>query len=93
MGLSRELAWKLAVETVLGSAKMLRETGEHPSQLKDNVCSPGGSTITAVHTLDTAGFRGLVIDAVRNATLRTTEIAEEAIRERVDPDPTVNGKS
>ena len=77
MGLPRELAAKLAVQTVLGAALMIQETGEHPSKLKDDVCSPGGSTIAAVHTLDTAGFRGLTIDAVRNATLRTTEIAIE----------------
>ncbi|XP_075243323.1 uncharacterized protein LOC142337734 [Convolutriloba macropyga] len=78
MGLPRELAAKLAVQTVLGSAMMVSETTEHPSKLKDDVCSPGGSTIAAIHTLDTAGFRGLVIDAVRNATLRTTELALEA---------------
>jgi len=85
MGLPRELAAKLAVQTVLGSAQMVAETQEHPSKLKDDVCSPGGSTIAAVHTLDTAGFRGLVIDAVRNATLRTTELAMEA--------KTMNGSS
>ena len=61
MGLPRELAQKLAVETVMGAAKMVKDTGQHPSQLKDDVCSPGGSTITAIHTLDTHGFRGNVV--------------------------------
>ncbi len=63
-GMSRELAYKFAAQTVLGSAKMVLETGEHPAKLKDDVCSPGGTTIEAVCTLNKGGFQGLVIEAM-----------------------------
>ncbi len=63
-GMSRELAYKFASQTVLGSAKMVLETGEHPAKLKDNVCSPGGTTIEAVCALNKGGFQGLVVEAM-----------------------------
>jgi pyrroline-5-carboxylate reductase len=63
-GLPRAEALTLAAQTVLGSAKMLLDTGTHPGALKDAVCSPGGTTIEAVKALELHGFRGAVIDAV-----------------------------
>ncbi|XP_060069840.1 pyrroline-5-carboxylate reductase 2-like [Ylistrum balloti] len=74
MGLPRDLAVKLAAQTLLGAAKMVLETGKNPGQLKDEVCSPGGTTIAAVHKLEKGGFRGALIDAVEAATLKATEL-------------------
>ena len=67
-GLSRHIARKLALETVIGSARLVRETGEHPAKLKDAVTTPGGTTIAALAALESGGFRGLVFDAVHCAT-------------------------
>jgi len=64
-GLPRKTAYEMAAQAVLGSAKMVLETGRHPADLKDMVCSPAGTTIEAVGVLEEAGFRGAVIDAVR----------------------------
>ncbi|KAL3891381.1 hypothetical protein ACJMK2_003643 [Sinanodonta woodiana] len=74
MGLPRDLAIKLAAQTLLGAAKMVLETKKHPGQLKDEVCSPGGTTITAMHVLEKGGFRGALIDAVEAATLKAREL-------------------
>ena len=64
-GLPRAQAYEVAAQTVLGSAKMMLDTGKHPGQLKDEVCSPAGSTIKGMEVLEKAGLRGSVIDAVR----------------------------
>lgn len=77
MGLSRKLALKLAVQTIYGSAKVALQTGEHPGILKDKVCSPRGTTISAVHFLEQNGFRSTLMGAVEAATLRSRELASE----------------
>jgi len=67
-GLPRELATQLAAQTMLGAAKMVLETGEHPGTLKDMVTSPGGTTIEGLHELEAAGVRNGLMNAVRAAT-------------------------
>jgi len=63
-GMPRKQAYEFAAQSVLGSAKMVLETGKHPGELKDMVCSPAGTTIDAVHVLEENGFRGTVMNAV-----------------------------
>lgn len=74
MGLPRDTALKLAAQTVLGSAKMVLETGEHPGALKDAVASPGGTTIAGLHALESGALRGTLMNAVEAATLRSREL-------------------
>ncbi len=74
-GLPRNVAAQLAAQTVLGAARMVVETGEHPTLLKEKVTSPGGTTIAALHSLESGGFRGVVMDAVEAACLRSKELA------------------
>jgi pyrroline-5-carboxylate reductase len=74
MGLSRYNAQALAAQTVLGSAKMLIETHEHPGRLKDMVTSPGGTAIAGLHTLEAGGLRTTLINAVEAATNRSREL-------------------
>lgn len=76
VGLSRSDALILASQTVLGAAKMLIETGEHPGRLKDLVTSPGGTAITGVHRLEEGGLRATLINAVEMATQRSKVLGE-----------------
>jgi pyrroline-5-carboxylate reductase len=74
VGLSRRNAQRLAAQTVMGSAKMLLETDEHPGKLKDMVTSPGGTAIAGLHTLEQGGLRTTLINAVETATKRAQEL-------------------
>ena len=74
-GLPRAVAAQLAVQTVLGAARMVSETGEHPALLKEKVTSPAGTTIAALHALENGSFRGVVMNAVDAACLRSKELA------------------
>jgi pyrroline-5-carboxylate reductase len=76
VGLSRDNALTLSAQTVLGAAKLLIETGEHPGRLKDLVTSPGGTAIAGLHTLEEGGLRTTLINAVEIATRRSRELGE-----------------
>ena len=73
-GLPRDVALQLAAQTVMGSAQMVLETGKHPGALKDQVASPGGTTIAAIHALENGAFRGTVMDAVVASATRSREL-------------------
>ena len=75
-GLPRDVATQLAAQTVLGAAKMVLETGEHPAVLKDRVASPGGTTIAGLSALETGALRATLISAVRDATNRSKELGQ-----------------
>lgn len=75
-GLPWNKAYKLAAQSVLGAAKMILETGEHPAELRDKVCSPGGTTIAAVRSLELNGFKGTVIEAMEECTKRVIEMSK-----------------
>lgn len=80
VGLSRRTAQQLAAQTLLGAAKLLIETNEHPGRLKDMVTSPGGTAIAGLHTLEAGGVRTTLIDAVEAATRRSRELGAAAIK-------------
>ncbi|XP_049491416.1 pyrroline-5-carboxylate reductase 1, mitochondrial isoform X1 [Panthera uncia] len=85
MGLPRRLAIRLGAQALLGASKMLLDSEKHPGQLKDNVCSPGGATIHALHVLESGGFRSLLINAVEASCTRTRELQSMADQEKVSP--------
>ena len=79
MGLSQEVATRLTEQTVLGAAKLVRETRLHPAVLRDEVTTPGGTTIAALHELEKHGLRAMLISAVETATQRSREIREQIV--------------
>ncbi len=81
MGLSREVSTRLAEQTVLGAAKLVRETMLHPAILRDQVTTPGGTTISAIHELERHGLRAMLISAIETAT-RTSETRTLALLDK-----------
>uniref|UniRef100_A0A915DSF5 Pyrroline-5-carboxylate reductase dimerisation domain-containing protein n=1 Tax=Ditylenchus dipsaci TaxID=166011 RepID=A0A915DSF5_9BILA len=78
-GLPRELSLKLACYTVLGAAKMVLETGEHPAILKEAVQSPGGSSVYGLHELEKGAMRSLLMNAVEAASQRSRNTGQELL--------------
>lgn len=76
-GLPRPVAYALSAQTLRGAAAMVQKTGKHPGTLKDEVCSPGGTTIEAVATLEKAGFRSAVIEAVHGCAKKAGRVAKQ----------------
>ncbi len=74
VGLSRDIAEKLVLQTLLGSTRLAMESGQHPAQLRSMVTSPGGTTIAGLHVLAASGFTGIIMDAVEEATERSREL-------------------
>lgn len=75
-GLARDVALELATRTVLGAARLVAESGEHPAVLRDKVCSPGGTTIAGMTALEDGGLRATLIEAVARATQRSRELGK-----------------
>ncbi|TNM97219.1 pyrroline-5-carboxylate reductase 1, mitochondrial-like [Takifugu flavidus] len=86
MGLPRRLAIRLGAQALLGAARMLLDSDEHPGQLKDHVCSPGGATIHALHIMESGRFRSLLIQAVEASCVRTRELQALADQEKISPE-------
>ena len=84
MGLSRKDSLFLSTQTVLGAARMLLESKEHPGQLKDRVASPGGTAIAGIHTLEQGGLRTTLINAVESATKRSKELGEMMVKDFIE---------
>ena len=76
-GLTRDIARQFVASTFVGAAQMVKDSKEHPGQLKDKVTSPGGVTIQALHILEKAGVRGVLWDAVNRAMERSKEMESE----------------
>ena len=87
MGLSRDDALFLSSQTVMGAAKLLMDTKEHPGQLKDRVTSPGGTAIAGIHTLEKGGLRTTLINAVEAATERSRELGDAMIKNFTEENP------
>ncbi len=76
-GLARPIAETLVLQTVLGSVKLMQESGKHPAVLRAMVTSPGGTTIAAQHIMERAGFKGIIMDAIEAATNRSAELGKK----------------
>jgi pyrroline-5-carboxylate reductase len=83
LGLSRDVATELIVQTMLGTAKMLRDTGQHPVEIREMVTSPGGTTIAAIRHLEQAGVRAAFLNAIDAARERSAELAKGSDAEEV----------
>ena len=77
MGLPRALAHQLSTQTVLGAASLVKNTGQHPAILKDQVTTPAGTTISALHELEERGVRSMFVSAVEKATKRSIVLGQE----------------
>ena len=77
-GLPRDLSYRLAAQTMVGAGRMVLSSGSHPAALKDEVCSPGGTTIAAVDVLEREGVRSAVMRAVQAAKERCVELSNAA---------------
>ena len=77
-GLPRDMAIRLAAQALAGSAEMVLQTGKHPAELKDSVCSPAGSTIVGVHALERGGFRTTDMNAVTERCDKMIEVGKKA---------------
>ena len=86
MGLPHSTATRLAEQTVLGAAKLVRETGLHPAILKDQVITPGGVTISAVHELERHGLRAMLISAIETATLHSRALSATLTEKFTQPE-------
>lgn len=80
-GLPRDKSYRMAAQAVYGAAKMVLECEEHPAKLKDNVCSPGGTTIEAVYTLEKSNFRASIISAMEACTNKTIAMSMKNLRD------------
>jgi len=78
LGLPRDVATTACEQTVMGAAKLLMETGEHPAKLKDMVCSPGGTTIEAIASLENSGFRNAIIQAAAVCAEKSRKLSKKA---------------
>ena len=85
VGLSRDVATHLAIQTLVGSAQLVRATGEHPAKLRDLVTSPGGTAITALHSLERSGLKAMLMDAVEAATRRSEELGRNRTARQSPP--------
>ncbi|MCP3942953.1 MAG: pyrroline-5-carboxylate reductase [Desulfobacteraceae bacterium] len=90
MGLSRKDSLFLSTQTVLGAARMLEKSKEHPGQLKDRVASPGGTAIAGIHTLEQGGLRTTLMNAVESATKRSKELGDMMVKDFIENNK--NGK-
>lgn len=77
-GMPRKQAYRFAAKAVAGAARMVLETGLHPGELKDNVCSPGGTTIEAVYSLEKNNFRGSIIEAMEKCTEKAIQMSHKS---------------
>lgn len=84
MGLSRKDSLFLSTQTVLGAARLLLESKEHPGQLKDRVASPGGTAIAGIHTLEQGGLRTTLINAVESAANRSKELGDMMVKDFIE---------
>ncbi|KAH0951014.1 hypothetical protein HN011_008885 [Eciton burchellii] len=75
MGIPRPMATKFAAQVLIGAGKMVLETGQHPGQLKDEVCSPGGTSITGIHAMEVGGVRATMMNAIEAAVIKTNELS------------------